>query len=74
MLASDVLLGLIPHAERHLQRGGRLWDLCRHLVHVVEAVPGARYWRNNLSTKAQKAGAGIEIIEEAAQQLLDAGL
>jgi tRNA-dihydrouridine synthase A len=40
----------------------------------VEAVPGARYWRNNLSTKAQKAGAGIEIIEEAAQQLLDAGL
>ena len=74
VLASDVVLGLIPHAERHLQRGGRLWDLCRHLVHVVEAVPGARYWRNNLSTKAQKAGAGIEIIEEAAQQLLDAGL
>ena len=41
-----------------------LWKQC----------PGARYWRNNLSTKAQKAGAGIEIIEEAAQQLLDAGL
>jgi tRNA-dihydrouridine synthase A len=74
VLASDVVLGLIPHADRHLQRGGRLWDLCRHLVHIVEAVPGARHWRNNLSTKAQKAGAGIEIIEEAAQQLLDAGL
>ena len=29
VLASDVVLGLIPHAERHLQRGGRLWDLCR---------------------------------------------
>jgi len=74
ILASDVVLGLIPHAERHLQRGGRLWDLCRHLVQVVEAVPGARHWRNQLSTNAQRAGAGVDVMEVAAQQLLDAGL
>jgi tRNA-dihydrouridine synthase A len=39
LLASDVVEGLIPHAALHLQRGGRLWDLCRHLVQLVEGVP-----------------------------------
>tara|TARA_B100001093_G_scaffold503702_1_gene558425 strand:- start:133 stop:1050 length:918 start_codon:yes stop_codon:yes gene_type:complete len=74
VMASDVVVGLIPHAERHLQRGGRLWDLCRHLVHVVQGVPGARHWRNKLSTSAQRADAGLSVLEIAAQELLEAGL
>ena len=46
--ASGGVLGLIPHAQAHLDRGGRLWDLCRHLVQLVEGVPGARHWRRNI--------------------------
>jgi tRNA-dihydrouridine synthase A len=72
--ASGVVLGLMPHAQAHLERGGRLWDLCRHLVQLVEGVPGARHWRRNLGLKAQRPGADIAVLEEAAQQLLDAGL
>ncbi|MAS27551.1 MAG: tRNA dihydrouridine(20/20a) synthase DusA [Synechococcus sp. NAT40] len=72
--ASGVVLGLIPHAQAHLERGGRLWDLCRHLVQLVEGVPGARHWRRNLGLKAQRRGADIPVLEEAARQLLDAGL
>ena len=72
--ASDVLIGLIPHAERHLQRGGRLWDIGRHLVQLVEGVPGARHWRRDLGEKAQRAGADLTVLEASARQLIDAGL
>lgn len=72
--ASAVVLGLIPHAQAHLDGGGRLWDLCRHLVQLVEGVPGARHWRRNLGVNAQRSGADIPVLEEAARQLLDAGL
>ncbi|MBM5800880.1 MAG: tRNA dihydrouridine(20/20a) synthase DusA, partial [Cyanobacteria bacterium K_DeepCast_35m_m2_023] len=46
---SAVVRGLLPHAEGWLAGGGRLWAIARHLVHVVEAVPGARHWRAQLT-------------------------
>ncbi|HGY5532249.1 MAG: tRNA dihydrouridine(20/20a) synthase DusA [Prochlorococcus sp.] len=72
--ASQVIRGLVPHAETHLHRGGRLWDLCRHLLQLVEGVPGARSWRRDLGIKAQKAKADLNVLHKAAQQLEDAGL
>ena len=72
--ASDVVIGLIPHASAHLSRGGRLWDLCRHLMQLVEGVPGARHWRRNLGEKAQKPKADLSVLEEAGRQLREAGL
>ncbi|KZR73337.1 tRNA dihydrouridine(20/20a) synthase DusA [Prochlorococcus marinus] len=72
--ASQVIGGLLPHAETHLSRGGRLWDLCRHLLQLVEGVPGAKAWRRDLGIKAQKADADLRVLQKAAQQLEDAGL
>ena len=72
--ASDVVEGLIPHASAHLSRGGRLWDLCRHLMQLVEGVRGARHWRRNLGERAQKPGADLDVLAEAGRQLRDAGL
>ncbi|HJN33471.1 MAG TPA: tRNA dihydrouridine(20/20a) synthase DusA [Prochlorococcus sp.] len=72
--ASQVIGGLLPHAETHLSRGGRLWDLCRHLLQLVEGVPGAKSWRRDLGIKAQKADADLRVLQKAAQQLEDAGL
>ena len=74
VLASEVVLGLMPHAQRHLERGGRLWDLCRHLVQLVEGVRGARHWRRNLGLQAQRRGADLKVLQEAGIQLQDAGL
>ncbi len=74
VLASDVVTGLIPHASAHLRRGGRLWDLCRHLVQLVEGVRGARHWRRELGKRAQRPGADLTVLEEAGRQLRDAGL
>ncbi|AAP99060.1 MULTISPECIES: tRNA dihydrouridine(20/20a) synthase DusA [Prochlorococcus] len=72
--ASIILRGLIPYAEKHLSKNGRLWDICKHTLHLVQGVKGARKWRNELSQKAQNPKAELIILEKAARQLEDAGL
>jgi tRNA-dihydrouridine synthase A len=73
-LASTVVRGLVPHAERWCAQGGRLWAIARHLVHVVEGVSGARHWRAELTRAAGAAAAGPEVLEKAARQLEERGL
>ncbi len=72
--ASQVIKGLIPYAEKHLNRNGRLWDICKHTLHLVQGVKGARKWRNELTQKAQTPKADLDVLEKAARQLEDAGL
>ena len=72
--ASQVIRGLLPHTQNHLLKDGRLWDFCRHILQLVEGVPGARLWRRELGLEAQKANADIKILEAAAQKLEDSGL
>lgn len=67
--AAAVLRGLVPYAERWCGRGERLWPLARHLVKLVEGVPGARSWRHRLSLAAGERQAGAEVLEQAALQL-----
>ncbi len=71
--ASAVVRGLIPYASRWCDGGGRLWPIARHLVHLVEGVPGARQWRRRLGEAAGAGGAGPEVLEEAALQLEEGG-
>ena len=72
--ASAVLRGVMQHAENHIRNGGRLWDVCRHLLQVVEGVPGARGWRRNLGINAQQPNADLGVLEKAVRQLEEAGL
>ena len=71
---SAVVRGLLPHAERWLQGGGRLWAIARHLVHVVEAVPGARHWRATLTRTAGARDAGPPLYGSAWRELEAYGL
>ncbi|QEY32572.1 tRNA dihydrouridine(20/20a) synthase DusA [Synechococcus sp. RSCCF101] len=70
---SRVLLDLVPYAERWCEGGGRLWALGRHLVHLVEGLPGARRWRQRFTTAACRAGAGAQSLVAAAAELAAAG-
>ena len=72
--ASKVIKGVIPYAENHLQNNGRLWDIGKHILQLVEGVPGARTWRRELSLNAQSSKADISILEKAAKQLEEGGL
>ncbi len=72
--ASKVIKGIIPYAENHLNNNGRLWDIGKHILQLVEGVPGARAWRREVSLKAQSSKADISVLEAAAKQLEERGL
>ena len=71
--ASIAIRKMIPYTEEHLSQKGKLWDIGRHLIQLVEGVAGAKKWRQNFSLKAQKANANIKVLEEAVQILEDLG-
>jgi tRNA-dihydrouridine synthase A len=56
---------MIGYAERHIAGGGRLQHVARHMVGLFSGLPGARRYRQILSTDATKSGAGPEVIAAA---------
>ena len=72
--ASEVIRAIVPHAKRWCTSGGRLWPIARHLVHLVEGVSGARYWRRQLNAEASERSARPDVLERAAEQLEQRGL
>ena len=61
---------MMVYVERHLARGGRVNNVTRHMVGLFQSVPGARRFRQVLSTAATKPGAGPEVIAEAFEAIL----
>ena len=68
-LPSEILTNLIPYAENHIVSGGRLWDICRHLLNLVKGINGAKNWRNELFIKANKQKYSLYALEDAIRQL-----
>lgn len=62
--------GMMAYVERHMQRGGKVNNVTRHMVGLFQSVPGARRFRQVLSTAATKPGAGPEVIAEAFEAVL----
>lgn len=58
----DAMMG---HAERHIDAGGRLVHVTRHMVGLFHGLPGARRYRQILSNGATRRGAGPALIAEA---------
>ncbi|MGR3365283.1 MAG: tRNA dihydrouridine(20/20a) synthase DusA [Maritimibacter harenae] len=54
-----------PHITRHLEDGGKLAQVTRHMLGLFAGRPGARHWRRVLSENAHKAGADASLIDEA---------
>jgi tRNA-dihydrouridine synthase A len=61
----DVLRQLIPYIERHIDGGGPLHNLARHVLGIYHGEPGGRAFRRHLSEQGVKSGAGIAVFEEA---------
>ena len=54
-----------PYIARHLESGGRLHDVTRHMLGLFAGRPGARLYRRCLATDAVKRGAGLETLRRA---------
>ena len=61
----DVRDRMMAYCERHMSRGGKLNNVTRHMVGLFQSVPGARRFRQILSTGATRADAKPELIAEA---------
>jgi tRNA-dihydrouridine synthase A len=60
-----------PYIERELAQGARLHAITRHILGAFRAVPGARAFRRHLSVNAVKPGAGIAVLREALDLIVD---
>lgn len=62
---NDLRDRMMAYAERHIANGGRLQHIARHMVGLFTGLPGARRYRQILSTDAAKPNAGPEVIAAA---------
>lgn len=60
-----VIDAMRPYIADHLGNGGRLHQITRHMLGLFAGQPGARTWRRVLSEKANRPGAGLEVLDEA---------
>jgi tRNA-dihydrouridine synthase A len=60
---------MLPYIEAHLEAGGRLHQITRHMLGLFAGRPGARGWRRMLSEGANRPGAGIDLLLEALAQV-----
>jgi len=60
---------MLPYIARHMDSGGRLHQVTRHMLGLFAGRPGARAWRRILSEGASRPGAGPELVEAALAQL-----
>jgi tRNA-dihydrouridine synthase A len=61
----EVVVGFLPQIETWLAEGGRLGPMIRPLLGLFHGLPGARRWRQILTTEGHRPGAGTEIVERA---------
>ena len=70
---SKIIKKIIPFAQKHLENEGRLWQLSKHILNLIENIPNAKILRQELSEKSQTKKADVSILKKIAQQLEDAG-
>ena len=70
---SKIIKKVIPFAQKHIENDGRLWQISRHILNLIENIPHAKILRQELSEKCQTQKADVSILKKIAQQLEDAG-
>lgn len=54
-----------PYISAHLESGGRLHDITRHMLGLFGGRPGARRFRRRLATEGVQPGAGLDVLRTA---------
>ncbi|MBS1270230.1 MAG: tRNA-dihydrouridine(20/20a) synthase [Gammaproteobacteria bacterium] len=69
MTRMEILNHYTVYCAAQLERGVPLCRLTRHIVGLFQGCRGARAWRRYLSEHAHRPGAGVEVIEQAANRV-----
>ncbi|WP_120996569.1 tRNA dihydrouridine(20/20a) synthase DusA [Stutzerimonas urumqiensis] len=62
---TQALLDMRPYIERHLQEGGSLHHVTRHVLGLAQGFPGARRFRQLLSVDIHKTPTPLALFEQA---------
>jgi len=63
----EMLERMARYSQKDLARGGRLSSITRHMLGLYGGQPGAREYRRFLSEGAREAGAGPDLLRNAAR-------
>lgn len=66
---AEVIDRMLPYIALHLEDGGKLHQITRHMLGLFAGVPGARQWRRYLSENAPATNAGVHTVKEAAKRV-----
>ncbi|CAN7322929.1 tRNA-dihydrouridine(20/20a) synthase [Brucella sp. NBRC 12952] len=69
---AEVIEAMCEYVDRHIADGGRLSHIGRHMVGLFMGQPGARRWRQILSTDATKPGANSDVLRQAYASVIEA--
>ena len=58
-----------PYIAAHLEAGGRLSDVTRHMLGLFGGRRGSRIYRRRLSTEAIRPGAGLDVLRGAVDEV-----
>lgn len=62
---AGIIDAMAEYAARHIEGGGRLVHITRHMTGLFHGLAGARRWRQILSTDTTQRDAGPEVIQRA---------
>ncbi len=63
--AEQAIENMRPYIQRHLDGGGKMHQITRHMLGLFAGRPGARAWRRTLSQAGTRPGAGLEVLDAA---------
>ncbi len=65
----DVVLQMLPYIDTHIENGGKLGQVTRHMLGLFAGKPGARHWKRHLSENAHKPDAGSHTVRDALDKM-----
>lgn len=68
----EIVQAMLPYVEQQISQGARPWHVARHMLGLFQGQPGGRIWRRYLSQNGTKANAGVELLTDALDTLLEA--
>lgn len=66
----QVVMAMVPYIQQHLDNGGSLHHVTRHMLGLFHGQPRARQWRRILSENAWKTGAGLDVLMQALETVV----
>ncbi len=65
----EVIEAMEPYITKHIESGGKLNHIARHMLGLFHEVPKSKLWRRYLSQNMHKEGADFKVILAAYQQM-----